>query len=78
MLRRCWGERFARSTHQRPAQIKEGLSHVVEGDLWRKVAEGGITAFMARSRSHEPRQHDIGTTIPECADEVRNRLCKGR
>ncbi|WP_182878230.1 DUF5655 domain-containing protein [Microbispora sp. H10670] len=39
VLRRCWGERFARSTHQRPAQIKEGLSHVVEGDLWRKVAE---------------------------------------
>ncbi|MEZ0077462.1 HEPN domain-containing protein [Planotetraspora sp. GP83] len=39
VLRRCWGEKFARVTHQSPERIKEGLSFVTAGDLWPKVAE---------------------------------------
>ncbi|MEU7749846.1 DUF5655 domain-containing protein [Nonomuraea sp. NPDC049158] len=39
VLRQCWGEKLARVTHQRPGQIKEGLGYVMEGDLWKKVAD---------------------------------------
>ncbi|GAB1817225.1 hypothetical protein [Herbidospora sp. RD11066] len=34
-----WRERFGRVVHQRPDAVADGLAHVMDGDLWLRVAE---------------------------------------
>nr|WP_062339919.1 hypothetical protein [Herbidospora sakaeratensis] len=50
-----WRRHFSRTTFQRPEAIKEGLGHVIDGNLWVEVA-GEMTASGARTSADQVRQ----------------------